>query len=215
VAPNRGPRTGLRDIALAVQTEIPLVRQHLCDTLWATHSEPARGERLNRLTGERQPLPLRPSRATSIAHGFATFSRFFPGVRDEVAALDEAVMRAVLGPPVRGKAQCFEDQYISTGGQLYELMVGHDRFTCDLRPVFDRAQAARGLEMGICCHPYDLAALLVAERAGVIVTDAVGAPLDAPLRVDGDVAWVGYANAAIRAEVEGALQAQMRERGLV
>ncbi|MBC8077044.1 MAG: inositol monophosphatase, partial [Chloroflexales bacterium] len=53
VAPNRGPRTGLRDIALAVQTEIPLVRQHLCDTLWATQSEPARGERLNRLSGER------------------------------------------------------------------------------------------------------------------------------------------------------------------
>jgi hypothetical protein len=215
VAPNRGRRTGLRDVALAVQTEIPLVRQHLCDTLWATADGPALGERLNRLTGERQPLQLRPSRATSIAHGFASFSRFFPGVRDEVAALDEAVTRAVLGPPTRGKAQCFEDQYICTGGQLYELMVGHDRFTCDLRAVFDRAQAARGLELGICCHPYDLASLLVAERAGLIVTDAAGAPLNAPLSVEDDVAWVGFANAAIRSEVEPALQAQMREKGLL
>src|SRR5271166_4559018 len=31
VAPNRGPQAGLDDIELAVQTEIPLVKQHLCD----------------------------------------------------------------------------------------------------------------------------------------------------------------------------------------
>src|SRR6266545_3250582 len=35
VAPNRGPGTSLRDIDLAVQTEIPLVKQHLSDQLWA------------------------------------------------------------------------------------------------------------------------------------------------------------------------------------
>ena len=35
VAPNRGPGTSLRDIELAVQTEIPLVKQHLSDQLWA------------------------------------------------------------------------------------------------------------------------------------------------------------------------------------
>ena len=29
----------------------------------------------------------------------------------------------------------FDDQYISTGGQLYELAVGHDLFTADLRPA--------------------------------------------------------------------------------
>src|SRR6185503_285427 len=35
VAPNRGAATQLSDIVLAVQTEIPLVKQHLCDQLWA------------------------------------------------------------------------------------------------------------------------------------------------------------------------------------
>ena len=35
VAPNRGPATSLRDVVLAVQTEIPLVKQHLSDQLWA------------------------------------------------------------------------------------------------------------------------------------------------------------------------------------
>ena len=39
VAPNRGADTRLRDIVLAVQTEIPLVKQHLCDQLWAVRGE--------------------------------------------------------------------------------------------------------------------------------------------------------------------------------
>jgi len=40
----------------------------------------------------------------------------------ELAAIDDEVVEAVLGPPQPGKAQLFEDQYICTGGQLYELM---------------------------------------------------------------------------------------------
>ena len=34
VAPNRGPATSLRDVVLGVQTEIPLVKQHLSDQMW-------------------------------------------------------------------------------------------------------------------------------------------------------------------------------------
>ena len=33
VAPNRGEDTNLQDIELAVQTQIPMLKQHLCDTL--------------------------------------------------------------------------------------------------------------------------------------------------------------------------------------
>ncbi|MEI8167833.1 MAG: inositol monophosphatase [Chloroflexales bacterium] len=215
VAPNRGAATRLRDIQLAVQTEIPLVKQHLCDTLWATSDGPAHAERLNRLTGERHALRLRASRATSIAHGFATVSRFFPGAREELAALDEAVMRATLGPPQRGKAQCFEDQYISSAGQLYELIVGHDRFIADLRPLIERSLAARGEALGICCHPYDLCTALIAHQAGVILTDERGDALDAPMSVDDDVGWIGYANPAIRAQIEPALLAELHRRGLL
>ncbi len=215
VAPNRGPATSLRDIELAVQSEIPLLKQHLCDTLWATAGGPAQAERLNRLTGERRPLTLRPSRASSIAHGFATISRFFPGARDELAAIDEAVMRAALGPPQRGKAQCFEDQYISSGGQLYELIAGHDRFVADLRPLIEPLLAARGEALGICCHPYDLCTALIAQQAGVLLSDGVGGALDAPLTLEAEVAWAGYANAAIRAQIEPALLEELRRRGLI
>jgi hypothetical protein len=215
VAPNRGPSTGLRDIELAVQTEIPLIKQHLSDVLWATRDGAPQAVRYNRLSGEQHPLTLRPSRATSIAHGFAMLCRFFPGARAELADIDEALIRAVMGPIQPGRAHCFEDQYISSGGQLYELMAGHDRFVADLRPLLEPLLTARGEALGLCCHPYDLATMLIAERAGVLLSDPAGRPLDAPLSVDHDVSWVGYANADIRAQIEPALLAELRRRNLI
>ena len=104
VAPNRGPATSLRDVVLALQTEIPLVKQHLSDTVWAVKGEGAHAERFDRLTGEAHPLPLRPSRAPTIAHGFAMVARFFPGAREELAAIDEEIVRGALGP-VRSRAR--------------------------------------------------------------------------------------------------------------
>ena len=49
-------------------------------------------DRFNRLTGESAPLILQPSTATTIAHGFATISRFFPGNRAELAAIDDEIV---------------------------------------------------------------------------------------------------------------------------
>ena len=132
-----------------MQTEIPLVKQHLSDTLWAVRG---RGRaRPSASTGSPASAGrsrLRPSRAATIAHGFAMVARFFPGARDELAAIDEEIVRGALGPVRPGKAHCFEDQYISTGGQLYELMAGHDRFVADLRPLMEPVLARRGLRAG-------------------------------------------------------------------
>ncbi|MEW6073827.1 MAG: inositol monophosphatase [Planctomycetota bacterium] len=215
VAPNRGPATSLADVVLAVQTEIPLVKQHLADQLWAIRGRGVRAERIHRFTGERRAIAPRPSGASDLAQGFAMIARFFPGGRDVLAAIDEEVVREVLGPPAAGRALCFEDQYLSTGGQLHELGAGHDRFVADLRPLLAPLLAARGEPAPLCCHPYDLAAVLIATELGVEVTDARGRPLDAPLDVETAVAWVGYANRAIRARVEPALQAALRRRGLL
>lgn len=215
VAENRGGETNLQDIELAVQTEIPLVKQHLSDTLWAVRGEGAHGERFNRLTDERQDLPLRPSRATTIRHGFAMIARFFPGARDELAAIDEEIVRGALGPVEPGKAHCFEDQYLASGGQLYELMMGHDRFVADLRPLIEAVLNRRGSALGICCHPYDMCTELIAREAGVIVTDERGGPLNAPLKVEPDITWAGYANEAIRREIEPLLIEALKRRGLL
>jgi fructose-1,6-bisphosphatase/inositol monophosphatase family enzyme len=214
-APNRGPATSLRDVGLAVQTEVPLLKQHLSDQLWAVRGEGAHAVRCNRLTGERRPIRLAPSQAPGIAHGFATVARFFPSARDELAALDDSIVYGALGPSAPGKAHCFEDQYASTGGQLYELMAGHDRWIADLRPLLRPVLQRRGLPPALTCHPYDICCALIAEAHGVIVTDAHGRTLDAPLDVEAEVAWVGYANQRIRAQIEPLLQRELRARGWI
>src|SRR6266568_376328 len=138
VAPNRGAATRLSDVVLAVQTEIPLLKQHLADQLWALRGEGMEARRWNRVSGKAEPLTLRRSGAVTIAHGFATVVRFFPGAREILAAIDDEVVGALVKPEPR-RAACFEDQYACTGGELYELMAGHDRFIADLRPLVKSA----------------------------------------------------------------------------
>ncbi len=214
VAPNRGAETNLQDIQLAVQTEIPLLKQHLCDQLWAIRGQGAMAERFNILTEGREPLELRPSTATTLQYGYASISRFFPGMRDVLAGIEDELVHRVLGPLPPGGTLTFEDQYPSTGGQIYCLLSGSDRFLADLRPLMKKVAAARGENMGHCCHPYDICTLLIAEELGVAVTDVWGGPLDAPLDVTTDVAWAGYANASIWQQVEPMLREVLRERDL-
>jgi hypothetical protein len=209
IAPNRGAATGLHHVEAAVQTEIPVTKQHLADAVWATREEGVQAERWNRMTGERTPLALQPSRAGTLGHGFATVARFFPGRRDVLAAIDDEVVASVVGPSQEGKAACFEDQYISSGGQLYELMSGRDRFIADIRPL------VYGRGSPLCCHPYDVCTELLARGLGVIITDERGRQLSAPLDIDANVSWVGYANAEIRRVVEPAFQRALQSRGLL
>jgi len=215
VAPNRGPDTALHDIELAVQTEIPLAKQHLSDVLWASRGEGFHAERFNRVTGEHSPVALHPSTAGNIDQSYSQVVRFFPGVRDVLAAIDDEIVRGALGPAQSGKAPCFEDQYTSTGGQLYELIAGHDRFTADLRAQMDPVTSERGLPRLLCCHPYDLCTELIAREAGVVVTAVDGGSLSGRLAVEPDASWVGYANTRIRAIVEPLLQAALKKRGLL
>src|SRR5262245_27238192 len=216
IAPYRGGQETLADIRIAVQTEIPLVKQHLADTLWAVAGVGARAERFDLVAGTRTPLAFRPSRATTVAHGFGGLAKFFSGTRAELAAIDDAVVRRLLGDRGDdGDPLVFDDEYLTSAGQLYELAVGHDRWTADLRPLLQPARRAAGRAPIFCAHPYDLACELIAREAGVIVTDPRGAALAAPLDVTTDVAWMGFANPDLASFGGGALTAELRARGLI
>lgn len=215
IAPNRGENTNLQDIEAAIQTEIPLIKQHLSDIAWAIRGEGARAERYNRITKTVAPLALRPSQEPTISHGFASVVRFFPGVREEISAIDEELVLHALGPIQEGKAHCFEDQYACTGGQLYGLICGQDRFIADLRPLMAPYLTAKGLPRALCCHPYDLCTLLIATETGVVVHDERGDPVSALLDVEPDVSWTGYANGAIQRQVEPPLHGILKGRGLI
>ncbi len=204
----RGTGATLADLEVSVAVEVPTVKAGQADVLSAVRGAGTAGERVDLRDGGRSPLPVRPSSATGIAQGYGGVARYFPGARAELADIDDAVARRVLGPARPGKAQCFEDQYC-TGGTLVELAVGHDRWACDLRPLLGTERA------GICAHPYDLAGWLVAAEAGVHVVRPDGGPLDAPLDLTSDVAWAAYANDAVRAVVEPALQAELAARDLL
>jgi hypothetical protein len=211
IAPTQGrPVTPARvaDISVALQAELPTARAALADVLWAVRGGGAHGETHDLRSGEVMPFTPRPSTAETLTGGFAAISKFFPGQKAAAAALEEHLFLELLGPPTSASPQVFDDEYICTGGQFYELMVGHDRFLADLRPLLHDPH--EGVSR-LCCHPYDVATALIAREAGVIISDPWGNALVSPLDTESPVAWVGYANATLRERIEPALQRLLRQ----
>ena len=209
VAPNRGAATRLRDIEVAAMTELPTSKMASADVLWAIHKKGAHGRRDSLTNHSHRSLPLTPSTATTLEHGFASIVSFFPGTKVLAGDLMEEIVRGVIGRTDVREASVFDDQYISTGGQFYELIVGHDRFIADVRPQL--YQILRQ-PLGLCCHPYDCSTMLIAEEAGVEITDGWGAPLDGPFDVTTGLSWAGYANKTLRQMIEPLLQQFLRSR---
>jgi hypothetical protein len=180
-APHGG---SLRDVVAAAMTELPAPKQGAADQLSGVRGGAAViADRVDLGTGGRTNLTVRPSAAVDLEHGFAGFAKFFPAGKAELAQLEVELFRRL------GSRQVFDDQYLSSGGQVHELLVGHDRFVADLRPLVDPAAFA--------CHPYDICTSMLLELAGGVVTDPWGDRLDAPLDTTTSIAWVGYANRAL------------------
>ena len=205
VAPDRGDRTRLSDVVVAVQTELPTTKMTLGDCAWAIAGERWAVEREDLTTGTRTPIAAEPSRAVDLEHGFAQIARFFAGGKDILATIEEALFREVVGPVTAGRARVFEDQYICNAGQLFELLTGRDRFTADVRPRLEAVLAARGEALGITSHPYDLGIALIARMAGVEITDPWGAPFDGPLDTTTPIGFIAYGNRTLRERIEPTL----------
>lgn len=216
VARDRGEDTRLVDTFASAIVELPTAKQGWTDAFVAVAARPAAGLRTRVGGSEARPLSFQPSRATTLKDGFAQVSNFFPGTKVLAADLMERIATAVLGESCHGCADIFDDQYISTGGQMVELMLGHDRFCCDLRPLFHtitERQAGRVVR-GIECHPYDVAGALVARQAGIILTDGFGRPLDSPLDVRHGIHWCGYANPGIQELIQPVVGRWLVEQGI-
>ena len=173
------PRGGsLRDVVAAAMTELPTVKQGAADQLSGTRGRrrrrradrpPRRTTRAARPCDRRR----RPTSSTASPGSPSSSSRArsrWPSSRPSCS-------------PRLGSRHVFDDEYISSGGQLHELIAGHDRFVADLRPLVDPDAFA--------CHPYDVCTAMLLEEAGGVVTDPRGAPLDVPLDTTSPVAWVG------------------------
>ena len=146
----------MTDLVVAAMTELPTSKQWRADQISAVRGTGPGGivaESVNVLTGERAPLAVRPSRAVDFQHGFASLVKFFPDGKALTAQIEEALWDRLHG---RGRAATpvvFDDQYLATGGQIYELLTGRDRMVGDLRPL---VLPALGYHGAMTCHPYDI-----------------------------------------------------------
>jgi hypothetical protein len=196
----------LADVVVAIQTELPTQRAYLADQLWAIRGAGIGGLTRDLLTGAERPFMPHPSTAEALDHGWASLAKSLPWGKAAAARLEERLL-AALAEPGRPLPSVFDDQYLCTGGQLYGLMTGQDRFIADLRPLLAGAAGQ------LACHPYDLCTALIAAQAGVALTDGVGAPLDAPLDTASPVSWIGYANSALRGRIEPILLGLLQDGG--
>jgi len=184
VAPLGG---SLRDVVAAAMTELPTTKQGWTDQLSGVRNGGLFAERVDLRDGSRGSVKLQPSSATDLEHGFAAVAKFFVPGKVALATLETELFARF------GSHEVFDDQYLSSGGQLHELIAGHDRFVADLRPLVDPAAFA--------CHPYDVCTAMLLEEAGGVVTDPRGGPLDVPLDTTTPVAWAGYANPTLAARL--------------
>jgi hypothetical protein len=217
VAHDHGDQTRLSDAFAAAMVELPTSKQAWCDSYLATKDSRTVGLRSRAGGDDLKALQIRPSCAKNLEFGFAQVSNFFPGTKVLAAELMERIAADSLGRSLPDRALIFDDQYISTGGQMVELICGHDRFCCDLRPLFAqiaKADAGEG-ERILECHPYDVAGALVARQAGVIITDGFGNSLDSTMDVSTGIHWCGYANQAIADLVQPIINRWLSEHDIL
>ncbi len=214
-APNRGANQTLNEIEAAVMVELPTSRSYLSDVFWAVKGQGANRATHNLLTDERIPAQIAPSTSKTIIGGFAQICRFFPPAKALLAQIEDQLVDELLPEKPVGKAALFNDQYIASGGQLNELLLGHDRFIADVRGALYTKRRREGDWAGMTCHPYDLCAHLIGAEAGVVVTKADGSEIDYPMDACSPADWVAYANQDIQSEVEPVFQRLLQTHGLL
>ncbi len=128
-----------------------------------------------------------------VDHGYFSFFRYTPCMRPKLAQIEAQFFACIEQHEAADLRNCFDDQYISNGGQLVLLALGTYRLIADLR-----AHLATQFEVSVTTSkPYDCAgAILLAQEAGCVVQDSAGALLDFPLDGSTPVSFVGFANEA-------------------
>jgi len=207
IAPQRGAKTNLTDIVVAAMTELPTSKQRRSDQFSAVRGGKLHATACEQPGSSPRPLSVHPSTAHDFKHGFASFVRFFPAGRTLTSQIEEALWNELHTGETGSSPLVFDDQYISTGGQLHELMTGRDRLVADIRPLVFRKLR---LTSSLVCHPYDICTALLLEAAGGVVEAPLGGRLKAPLDTTTPVAWIGFANPHLAKLARPALRRVLR-----
>lgn len=211
LAPQRGATNTLADICVAAMTELPTSKAGYVEQFSAVAGCGLAGvvaERVSLYDGARVHFTPRPSQADTIEHGFGQLAKFFPDGKSLMGAMEERLCEILTGKVHHTTPLLFDDQYLATGGQFYELLIGHDRFVADIRPEVYRKL---GCESSLVCHPYDACCWLILKECGCLIETLEGEPLSAPLDTTSPVSWVAFANETLAAQIRPALQQVLRE----
>lgn len=209
LALQKGKRTNLQDIVVSAMTELPTSKMWRSDQISAVKGQGLVSRAFNLQTRRWTKLAVRPSRADNFEHGFASIARFFPEGKELLGRIEESLWKEIGLHGKNGGQLVFDDQYITTGGQIYELLIGHDRMLGDLRPL---VYAKLGLGSAtLCCHPYDICTAMLLQEAGGIIEGPDGKPLKELLDTTTPVAWMGYANPTLAKTVRPILKRLLKE----
>ena len=210
IAPQSGDQTMLSHIIAASMTEIPTSRHWRADQFSATRSGNLFASALDVRAGISIDCAVpKPSSATHFNHGFSSLVKFFPEGRTLTAQIEERLWDELIGLNRSASPVIFDDQYICTGGQFYELMSGRDRLIGDLRPLVYRT-----LDIdfsGLCCHPYDCCTAMLLQKTGVIYEHPLGGFPDAPLDTESGVPWIAYANTTLAEQARPVLNKILKQ----
>jgi hypothetical protein len=171
--------TTLEGLEVGAAVELPTPRARLARVAWAAlGANPAAVD--DDLTGgPSRPVVLTPFAGADLHRSFVTVARFTPGTKEAIGRWEDELLAGL---------EVYEDPWLCSGGQLMNVASGNEAAVFDPRPLFGAA---------LCAHPYDLAALVVARAAGVLVEALPPGRLDVALDPTADVAWAAYANAGV------------------
>lgn len=207
IARDRGEATRLSDIEVAVQTELPTSTAAVYHVMTAVRGQGARIARHDVTTGAViEEAPLLAPQDLPLDNGYLAFTRYLAVERPLVAQLEQLFLDSALPAHGLDPRLIYDDQYLCSAGQLFLVTTGRYRMLADLRGWL---RETRGLR-NFTAKPYDLAALLIYREAGVLVQDAAGDPLDAPLDTETALSVLAWPNETLRAAFQPHLLAAMQ-----
>lgn len=178
------------DLVVGLVGELPDSRSAVARRLWAWRGGGCWYSTLNLRSGEvSEEVRLYTDAEARVDHGYFSFFSYHPAQRPPTAGIAHAFFQRLAEHEGADLDHCYDDQYISSGGQLVLLAMGSYRMAVDLRGRLARARTV--------AKAYDMAgAALCAVEAGVVVERPEGGPLDFPFDAETAVDFVGYANRA-------------------
>ncbi|MFT4541569.1 MAG: hypothetical protein ACI841_000219 [Planctomycetota bacterium] len=141
-------------------------------------------------------------------NGYFSFFTYDSQLRPTVARVAASFFARLEKHEGAQLSSCYDDQYISSGGQLALLSQGSYRFVADLRSTTGEWHG-RSTQVA---KPYDMAgAALCAMEAGAIVESVDGSALDIPIDATTPVDFIAFANPATRARLRPHFDASLVE----